>query len=338
MQREKELFETGMVDTIKEVFRNKQVNIPDKYYILIADYVDCVLQLDYKDGLCLDPVKLVRSLPDCLTSISEQNIGRIYGRTDGSRITMSSNLDYESNKLYFFHELTHVLQTKTVNNQENCSFYNGHDGMFLTEGAVQFTAEILYHLSNGTNMQYKEQPNAVRGHQEHTSYSALSEYQLNGNILMLLANSLGIKINQLLALGYRRDGRQLLKELYEVFPGKAGKFEEFMFDLEKIYSIDKLIVAGYSNQLSGNPINIRMQDGRTFSGNIALQGQIITKIERELVAGFIGNNDMDYIMSNYKIVYNNLTTPQLKRDFMAAINELDYYSRNAEMSNNRHKK
>ncbi len=35
--------------------------------------------------------------------------------------------------------------------------------------------------------------------------------------------------------------------MYEVFADNEGKLEEFMLDLEKIYSIDKLIIAGYSN-------------------------------------------------------------------------------------------
>ena len=35
--------------------------------------------------------------------------------------------------------------------------------------------------------------------------------------------------------------------MYEVFVDNEGKLEEFMLDLEKIYSIDKLIIAGYSN-------------------------------------------------------------------------------------------
>lgn len=35
--------------------------------------------------------------------------------------------------------------------------------MFLTEGATQYTAEILYHVSKGTNKQYREQSGVVRG-------------------------------------------------------------------------------------------------------------------------------------------------------------------------------
>ena len=321
-EREQELLNSGLVDSIKGLFRNSNVNIPDKYYLLLADYIDSIGQLDYEGGLYLEPVKVAQSLPSVLTEIVDANLNGIHGRTDGTKITMNQYLDYETNKLYFFHELTHALQTRNLGNQEECSFYNGNTGMFLTEGATQFTAEILYHLSNGTNIQYRQQYNTVRGHSEHTTYSPLSEYQLNGNILMLLSSSLGIPLNQLLALGFRADGRDLLKDMYEIFPDNAGKFEEFMLDLEKIYSIDKLIIAGYGNQLQGNSVNIEMQNGYQFAGNIQLQGELINKVERELAASFIANNDTDYVLQNYEKVALNLTTPELKQQFMNAINEL----------------
>ncbi len=212
-QREQELLNSGLVDSIKELFQNTNANIPEKYYLLIADYIDSIGQLDFEGGLYLDPINVARMLPNLLNTISEENLGGIHGKTDGNKITMNSTLDYETNKLYFFHEITHALQTRYVNNQEECSFYNGKTGMFLTEGATQYTAEILYHLSNETNLQYREQPNTVRGHAEHTPYSPLSEYQLNGSILMLLSGSLGVPINQLLALGFRKDGRQLKRNV-----------------------------------------------------------------------------------------------------------------------------
>lgn len=327
-QREQELLSSGLVDSIKGLFQNSNANIPEKYYLLMADYIDSIGQLDYKGGLYLDPIQVARTLPSLLNVISEENLGGIHGRTDGNKITMNSILDYETNKLYFFHELTHAMQTRYLDNHEECSFYNGKTGMFLTEGATQYTAEILYHLSNGTNLQYREQPNTVRGHLEHIPYSPLSEYQLNGNILMLLSGSLGIPLNQLLALGFRKDGRQLLKEMYEVFPENTGKFEEFMFDLEKIYSIDKLIIAGYTNQLQGDMVNIQMQDGQKFKGNIESQGEIINKIERDLAANFIANNDTDYVLQNYQKISMYLTTPQLKQNFMNAIRELATFQNN----------
>ena len=321
--RKQELISSGLVDSIKSQYVNVPHNIPDKYFILMADYIDSISMLDKENGLYLDPIQVAKMLPQVLTTVSESNIGGIHGITNGKSITMSNNMDYESTKLYFFHELTHALQTRMVNGKEECSFYNGKTGMFLTEGATQFTAEIIYHLSNGTNIHYREQPGTVRGHSEHIPYSPLSEYQLNGNILMLMSFSLGIPINQLLALGYRKDGRELLKQLYETFPGNEGKFEEFMMDLEKIYSIDKLIIAGKRDVFKHQPQLISMMnDAGTFYGNVEIQGQLINKVERELAANFIANNEPEYIIANYQNILMYLTSPELKQDFMNAINEI----------------
>ncbi len=110
--------------------------------------------------------------------------------------------------------------------------------------------------------------------------------------------------------------------MYEVFPDNAGKFEEFMFDLEKIYSIDKLIIRGYGNQLQGDLVDIEMADGEYFRGNIKTQGKLINKIERDLAANFIANNDTDHVLQNYQKISAYLTTPQLKQDFLNTINML----------------
>lgn len=319
MANMQELIDNGLVDSIKSQYKNIAHDISDKYFVLIADYIDSISKLDSNQGLYLDSVEVVKSLPSVLTSISEADLGEIHGRTDTDRIVMNSNMDYETNKLYFFHELTHALQTHQVNNHEECSFYNGKTGMFLTEGATQYTAEILYHVSNGTNIEYKTQNGVVRGHPEHTPYSPLSEYQLNGNILMLLSASLNLPLNQILALGYRKDGRQQIKGYYESFSENEGKFEDFMLDLEKIYSIDKLIKLGYESQLQDNPLNIKMQDGTTFVGNIQIQGELIDKVERELAASFIANNDIESILKNYKKISDNLTTSQLQTNFLNSI-------------------
>lgn len=65
-----------------------------------------------------------------------------------------------------------------------------------------------------------------------------------------------------------------------------------------------------------------MQDGQQFSGNIQSQGELINKIERDLAANFIANNDTDYILQNYQKISTYLTTPQLKQNFMNAVNEI----------------
>jgi len=319
-ERERELLNDGFVDAIKQQFVGKNCIIPEKYYLLIADYIDSLSQVE--NDLHVAPVMIAKMIPNVLREIKEDNLQGIHGITDNKTITMNSRLDYETNKLYFFHELTHAIQTRMIDNKEICAFSDGKTGMFLTEGSTQFTAEILYHVSNGTNLQYRNQPGTVRGHYEHTPYSALSEYQLNGNILMLLGASLGLELKDLLAMAYRSDGRQMLKEMYEVFPENNGKFEEFMFDLEKIYAIDKCLIAGYGNQLNGELVNIQMNGGQQFQGNIDSQGQLINKVERELAANFIGFNDNEYIMSHWELVYNSLTNSQLKREFLSAINEV----------------
>lgn len=319
-QRVKELIDSGLVDSIKQQYTHIAHNVPDKYFVLIADYIDSISQV--QDSLFLNPIEVAKALPHKLTTILETNLGGIHGRTDGNQITMNSSEDYETTKLYFFHELTHALQTRQIDNHEECSFYNGQTGMFLAEGATQYTAEILYHVSNGTNINYRQQHNTVRGHSHHTTYSPLSEYQLNGNILILFSMSMGLPLNQVLALGYRKNGRSELKKLYETFPGNEGKFEEFMLDLEKIYSIDKLLIAGSGNALQGAPQKIIMQNGQSFIGNLQTQEELINKVQRELAANFIANNDEDYIINNYQKISAYLTTPELKQNFLNAVQEI----------------
>ena len=241
-QRLNELYSSGLVDTIKSLFAGKNVNIDEDYYALMADYIDSLDEV--KDSMILNPVEILNNLPNLVSNIEETNLNGIYGITDENGIRINKALDYESKKLYFFHELTHAVQTKYINNQEHCGFYNGHDGMFLTEGATQYTAEILYHVSNGTNINYREQPSTVRGDSTRTPYSPLSEYQYNGNILMLLCKTMDLPLPQVLALGYKQNGRETLKSLYESMDGNKGKFDELMQDLEQIYSIDKLIIGG----------------------------------------------------------------------------------------------
>ncbi|NLC48573.1 MAG: hypothetical protein GX758_04360 [Tenericutes bacterium] len=332
-QREYELMSSGLVDSIKSIYRGTNHNIPSEYFILIADYIDSISQFNGDDGLFIDPISLGKKLPSLLSSITNKPLNGIYGRTDEDRITMNSLNDYETNKLYFFHELTHAIQTYKDNDKEKCSFYDGHSGMFLTEGATQFTAELLYNKSRGSNMEYKNQ-SSVRGQSHHTTYSAFSQYQLNGNILMLLSTSLNIPFNQLLALGFRKDGREQLKSLYELFPGQENKFEEFMFDLEKIYALDKLVINGQLNEINKEPRNIIMEDGTSFSGNMTIQDELISKVQRNIAANFIANNDIEYIMQNYEMFSLSLTTPNLKNDFLNTINELSMISNNQDVSIN----
>lgn len=321
-QRYNELYSSGLVDGVKKLFANRN-DISEDYYVLMADYIDSLNEI--KDEMLISPTEIARKMPELVKSIQESNLGGIYGRTDDNRIQIEQSLSYEDKKLYFFHELTHALQTSNENGREQCGFYNGHDGMFLTEGATQYTAEMLYNVSNGTNLEYREQPRTVRGASNRTPYSPLSEYQYNGNVLDLLAKSMDLPLPQVLALAYKKDGRETLKGIYESMEGNQGKFDELMNNLEQIYSIDKLIIYGYSEQLrSPNPELFNMaNDAHTpFRANFDTYYELMNKTERELVATYMENHDTEYVLQNYNEIAQYLTTPELKSNFLSAIQQL----------------
>lgn len=321
-QRYNELYSSGLVDSIKELFANRN-DISEDYYVLMADYIDSMNEI--KDEMLINPTEIARRMPELVKSIQETNLGGIYGRTDDNRIQMEQSLSYEDKKLYFFHELTHALQTSHENGREQCGFYNGHDGMFLTEGATQYTAEMLYNISNGTNLEYRQQPRTVRGANNRTPYSPLSEYQYNGNILDLFAKSMDLPLPQVLALAYKKDGRETLKGIYESMEGNQGKFDELMNNLEQIYSIDKLIIYGYSEHLrSQTPelFNMSNDTHTPFRANFDTYYELMNKTERELVATYMENHDTEYVLQNYNEIAQYLTTPELRNNFLAAVHEL----------------
>ena len=321
-QRYNELYSSGLVDSIKKLFANRN-DISEEYYVLMADYIDSMNEI--KDEMLINPTEIARKMPELVKSIQETNLGGIYGRTEDNRIQINQSLNYEDKKLYFFHELTHALQTYNENGREQCGFYNGHDGMFLTEGATQYTAEMLYNVSNGTSLQYREQPRTVRGATNRTPYSPLSEYQYNGNILDLLAKTLDLPLPQVLSLAYKKDGRDTLKNIYESMEGNQGKFDELMNNLEQIYSIDKLIIYGYSEHLqSPTPelFNMANEYHTPFRANFNTYNELMNKTERELVATYMENHDTEYILQHYNEIAQFLTTPELKNNFLSAIQQL----------------
>ena len=332
-QRYNELYSSGLVNSVKKMFANRN-DISEDYYVLMADYIDSMNEL--KDQMLINPTEIAKRMPELVKSIQETNLAGIYGRTDDNRIQMEQSLSYEDKKLYFFHELTHALQTSHENGIEQCGFYNGHDGMFLTEGATQYTAEMLYNISNGVSMQHRQQPRTVRGASDRTPNSPLSEYQYNGDILELMAKSMDLPLPQILSLAYKKDGRETLKEIYESMDGNQGKFDVLMNNLEQIYSIDNLLIHGYGQQLqSQTPLNITMQDRTTrFQGNLNIYRELMNKTERELAATYLKNHDTQYILQNYSEIASLLTTPELRNNFLTAVNELsqELYRRNREQT------
>lgn len=64
MANVQDLINSGLVDSIKYQYRNT----PDKYFILIADYIDAISQFNPNHGLFLDAGEVAKTLPSFLTS------------------------------------------------------------------------------------------------------------------------------------------------------------------------------------------------------------------------------------------------------------------------------
>lgn len=66
-----------------------------------------------------------------------------------------------------------------------------------------------------------------------------------------------------------------------------------------------------------------MQDGVTrFQGNLNTYRELMNKTERELVATYMENHDTEYVLQNYNEIAQYLTTPELKSNFISAIQQL----------------
>lgn len=323
------LINYGLYSEIKSMFQKKNISIPDKYYVLMTEYIEAVQKLRDFGGTDLDPVELAMILPDKVHSVVERSNLAVHGITDKKVIQMNANLDDDNNKLYFFHELTHALQTWEENGVEHCSFSNGENGLFLTEGLTQYTAEVLYHVSEGTELPAKTLK-AVRGQPNHKAYSFLSEYPLNGNILELFAIALQMNMEEMIDLGFQKNAREILQEKWDTHVMLSGNnvelFESLMQKLETVYEIDKAgLVSGF-HLLAGAPVTFRRPNGTTFTGNLALQEKLLIQAEQELSVAFFEFNDNAYINRYHNNVEQALTTPGLKTNLRMAISTLNSVS------------
>lgn len=319
------LINRGLYNEIKTMFEEKNRTIPDKYYVLMTEYIEAVQKLRDFGGTDLDPVELAMMLPDKVHSIVEMSGLYVYGITDQNKITMNADIDEDKKKLYFFHELTHALQTWEKGGVEYCSFSNGENGMFLTEGATQYTAEVLYNVSEGKELPPKTLK-AVRGQPNHQAYSFLSEYPLNGSILELFAITLRMNMGEMLDLGFHKDARRILQEKWDsnvmLSGNNVASFEELMQKLETVYEIDKTGLSVGFQALAGEPVPLRRPNGTRYYGNLALQDKLLTQTEQELSVAFIEFNDYDYVKQRQHDVEFALTTPKLKTNMRMAVSAL----------------
>ena len=322
-EREDELYDSGMVDSTRQLFADKDVQISEEYYILMADYIDALDTI--KGRLNVNPVEIGRRLPDIVKSIEETDSNETHVKYDGNKMQVNKNLSYREKKLQFFRELTHMLQVRYHDEDERYSFYNGRNGLFLTEGTTQFTAQILFNVSNGAKSPIRQEKGAVRGDPNRTVYSPLDEYQYNGSVLQLFSSAVDLSVPQILGLAYKEDGRETLRKAYESKEGTQIGFDELMTTLDQIYSIDSMIKNGNEKQLQGeNPIDITMQDGVTkFQGNLETYKKSMDKVEQILLETYIKNHDPKEISANASRISRSLTTPELKERFAGIVHDLN---------------
>lgn len=98
-QRYNELYSSGLVDSVKKLFSNRN-DISEDYYVLMADYIDSINEV--KDQMLINPTEIAKRMPKLVKSINETHLGGIYGITDDNRIQMEQSLSYEDKNYIFF--------------------------------------------------------------------------------------------------------------------------------------------------------------------------------------------------------------------------------------------
>lgn len=59
-QRYNELYSSGLVDSVKKMFANRN-DISEDYYVLMADYIDSMNEL--KDQMLINPTEIAKRMP-----------------------------------------------------------------------------------------------------------------------------------------------------------------------------------------------------------------------------------------------------------------------------------
>lgn len=70
-QRYNELYSSGLVDSIKELFTNRS-DISEDYYVLMADYIDSMDQK--KDEMLINPTEIAKKMPELVKKAYEKPI------------------------------------------------------------------------------------------------------------------------------------------------------------------------------------------------------------------------------------------------------------------------
>lgn len=312
------MINNDLLKYIKNEYKNTNHNISDKYFYLMQEYISSIIKID---NLYVNYFELIKTFPNVLTEVSEEPLDNVYGYSYETTIVLAEDNNEKENTKHFFHELTHVLQSYNQDGIERCGFYDGVTGMFLTEGATQYLAEILYAVYKKEELTYKTNENYLNNHKV---VSILNDYSLNGNILLMLSKVLNIPIYEMLALSYGKSGRDKIKHIYDSIPEMEGTFENLMYDLEKLYLIDAATTSGYEKEMQNivpYPISLPNTDQK-FYGNYEIFHDLMDKVQKELMLAYIFNNNVEYILNNYGDFLCLLSSEDLQHRFLTIIRHI----------------
>ena len=307
-------------DIIRKYEQDNKIVLEDKYYLLIADYLECLKELD----LNVDIEKILDKLPKVFNQIQELSnyeMSGNYGATNVPTIKMNRELSPEKFKLYFFHELTHAIQTS----RKGTGLYDNDkkNGYFFNEGLTQITAEFLYQISSETMKQPHFYNNVVAGQPNRTVYSSVDYYKINVSYLQMFAMSMGISLVDIMAFGYNENARKLLEKKFNFANNNEKNIDDILENLEEIHIVSKTLLSKQDNGtnpaelLSGDRlVQIYNEDGtKLYKTNFKRQGMLMDDYEQQMINMFFKNNNEEYVRKHEQEFFNILTTSQLKEVF-----------------------
>lgn len=320
-ERYKEVVQTQIFEeVIKKYEQDNRIVLEDKYYLLIGDYLECLKTLDINVNI----EKILDKLPKVFNQIQELSnyeMSGNYGATSVPTIKMNKDLNKEKFKLYFFHELTHAIQTT----KKGTGLYdnNKKNGDFFNEGLTQFTAECLYQISAEKIKQPRLYSNVVIGQPNRTIYSSADYYKINISYLQMFAMSIGTSLVDIMTLAYNENARELLEQKFNFANNNDKNLNNILENLEEIYIAHKVLLSKQNNGvnpvklLSGNNlIQISNEDGtKIYNTNFKKQKTLMDQYEEQMINMFFKNNNENYVKTHEQEFLKILTTPELKEIF-----------------------
>lgn len=241
---------------------------------------------------------------------------------DDGKIYIRNNLGEPLREITLYHELHHVVQTNTENNNKvgimsdaNSDDYDCY-GRLIMEGQTQYFAEKVYEEIHNVTFEEREiQSENLRMKGGGTIVSSLHNYELYDAMLSKLAIYLGVSKDFFVKINYMFKDKRGLKELEQLFnytkekKNRTLSFNRTMYLLDYIYTVDymayidnpdKAVLLSGGETKESYEIHSVLSQGETLSFNKAFM--YISSLERTMLANLLEENDyrlfIKYLMDN----------------------------------------